>query len=571
MIKEVDLLLCDEPTASLNQELANKVMDLFKEYSKEHMVILVTHDIALAEKYADRLIKIDNGTIIEDKIINKCNLFKNTTNSTNKKTFIDNIKFSFKYLLSRIGTSLFIVLFLFLILSLSFASISTFKTIKSQSDELIKFREKDNLIIINPMGLKDDSNKYILYDRFPKAKIEGLIDKVQDIIAIQMYNMEYGIYVPRNSDVSNELNITKEEMNSIIKKELDYRQNTYKLDDEFGIVISNNGSDVECLYVGENKIMNSNPFLYEGDIKNLKELNIGNYKKYNIDFYDLVNGYTPSLIYGEIPSSSDEVIITKNLANKISKYLKSNAMESLVGKTFQVGVYSNSKINECPKYLTITKDGKGNEYKHFMPNIITLKISGISPIESRDGVVFFNTGLINNSIMNEFLSNNQNYEAEKLKIYINPNSDIDKVVGEINNILRPEYSEFIKYNTINSNDDTYQSLDSLFIYLTILNIVFLITYIIFKVYSYKRNLKEDKILKIYGYNTILINITKTLVLFIISSIIFIILFYFICPYINEFAINYNYQSFIDFNIPTILLVEIIIMIVVIMINILLKG
>lgn len=411
MIKEVDLLLCDEPTASLNQELANKVMDLFKEYSKEHMVILVTHDIALAEKYADRLIKIDNGTIIEDKIINKCNLFKNTTNSTNKKTFIDNIKFSFKYLLSRIGTSLFIVLFLFLILSLSFASISTFKTIKSQSDELIKFREKDNLIIINPMGLKDDSNKYILYDRFPKAKIEGLIDKVQDIIAIQMYNMEYGIYVPRNSDVSNELNITKEEMNSIIKKELDYRQNTYKLDDEFGIVISNNGSDVECLYVGENKIMNSNPFLYEGDIKNLKELNIGNYKKYNIDFYDLVNGYTPSLIYGEIPSSSDEVIITKNLANKLSKYLKSNAMESLVGKTFQVGVYSNSKINECPKYLTITKDGKGNEYKHFMPNIITLKISGISPIESRDGVVFFNTGLINNSIMNEFLSNNQNYEA----------------------------------------------------------------------------------------------------------------------------------------------------------------
>lgn len=349
MIKEVDLLLCDEPTASLNQELANKVMDLFKEYSKEHMVILVTHDIALAEKYADRLIKIDNGTIIEDKIINKCNLFKNTTNSTNKKTFIDNIKFSFKYLLSRIGTSLFIVLFLFLILSLSFASISTFKTIKSQSDELIKFREKDNLIIINPMGLKDDSNKYILYDRFPKAKIEGLIDKVQDIIAIQMYNMEYGIYVPRNSDVSNELNITKEEMNSIIKKELDYRQNTYKLDDEFGIVISNNGSDVECLYVGENKIMNSDPFLYEGDIKNLKELNIGNYKKYNIDFYDLVNGYTPSLIYGEIPSSSDEVIITKNLANKLSKYLKSNTMESLVGKTFQVGVYSNSKINECSK------------------------------------------------------------------------------------------------------------------------------------------------------------------------------------------------------------------------------
>lgn len=62
MINEPNVLFADEPTASLDHETAFMVMDVLKEYSKEHLVLVITHDKTIL-KNADRVIEMWDGEI----------------------------------------------------------------------------------------------------------------------------------------------------------------------------------------------------------------------------------------------------------------------------------------------------------------------------------------------------------------------------------------------------------------------------------------------------------------------------------------------------------------------------
>ena len=54
----VDILLADEPTGALDSETSVQVMDLLAEIAQEKLVIMVTHNPELAEKYANRTIRL---------------------------------------------------------------------------------------------------------------------------------------------------------------------------------------------------------------------------------------------------------------------------------------------------------------------------------------------------------------------------------------------------------------------------------------------------------------------------------------------------------------------------------
>ncbi len=65
LVTNPKLILCDEPTASLDHHSATLVMDMLKGLAKENRaVIVVTHDIRL-KKYADRTIYVSEGVISE--------------------------------------------------------------------------------------------------------------------------------------------------------------------------------------------------------------------------------------------------------------------------------------------------------------------------------------------------------------------------------------------------------------------------------------------------------------------------------------------------------------------------
>jgi len=63
---EPKIMLFDEPTSALDPELINEVLDVMVNLAKEGMtMIVVTHELAFAQKVADRLIFMDRGEIIE--------------------------------------------------------------------------------------------------------------------------------------------------------------------------------------------------------------------------------------------------------------------------------------------------------------------------------------------------------------------------------------------------------------------------------------------------------------------------------------------------------------------------
>lgn len=61
-----EILLCDEPTGALDSTTSLQIMDLIKDIAKDRLVIMVTHNPDLAEKYADRIIRFEDGKIIAD-------------------------------------------------------------------------------------------------------------------------------------------------------------------------------------------------------------------------------------------------------------------------------------------------------------------------------------------------------------------------------------------------------------------------------------------------------------------------------------------------------------------------
>lgn len=61
-----DIILADEPTGALDTKTSKQIMDLIKEIAKDKLVIMVTHNPDLAKEYASRIIKMQDGVVLDD-------------------------------------------------------------------------------------------------------------------------------------------------------------------------------------------------------------------------------------------------------------------------------------------------------------------------------------------------------------------------------------------------------------------------------------------------------------------------------------------------------------------------
>lgn len=66
LVNDPEILLADEPTGALDSVTSVQIMDLMKEIAGERLVIMVTHNPELAEKYSTRIIKLQDGMVISD-------------------------------------------------------------------------------------------------------------------------------------------------------------------------------------------------------------------------------------------------------------------------------------------------------------------------------------------------------------------------------------------------------------------------------------------------------------------------------------------------------------------------
>ena len=66
LVNDPEIILADEPTGALDTKTSVQVMEILKKIAKDRLIIMVTHNPDLAEKYSSRIIKILDGKIIDD-------------------------------------------------------------------------------------------------------------------------------------------------------------------------------------------------------------------------------------------------------------------------------------------------------------------------------------------------------------------------------------------------------------------------------------------------------------------------------------------------------------------------
>lgn len=197
LLKNSKILLADEPTGNLNKEMSVEIFSLLKELSKEKLVIIVTHNDDLAQKYADRIIKFEDGVVISDSNPNietssaEAYSPKIANRLANKLVF----KLSLKNLFSkklRYFISLISLVLLFTLLSISFAIVNfdrSYVDAKNiQSNDLERFyiygyNNDDtelNFITANEILTQNPNITYIVNDE---------IESYQELL-----NMGYELY-----------------------------------------------------------------------------------------------------------------------------------------------------------------------------------------------------------------------------------------------------------------------------------------------------------------------------------------------------------------------------------------
>ncbi len=66
LVNNPDIILADEPTGALDTETSVQVMEILKEVAKDRLVIMVTHNPELAQRYSTRIVRLLDGKVTDD-------------------------------------------------------------------------------------------------------------------------------------------------------------------------------------------------------------------------------------------------------------------------------------------------------------------------------------------------------------------------------------------------------------------------------------------------------------------------------------------------------------------------
>lgn len=161
LIKDSKVIIADEPTASLDEENAEMIFSILKEISKDILIIVASHEVALLEKYCDEIIKLSKGEIVEQKQLNLkkdiLSISSINTDYKSNKGILNNVYISNKILSKqKFRKIITIIMMAIFILSISF-TLNLFGIKKSSVEENV-FRNSDLDSMVLVPGEDADEN-----------------------------------------------------------------------------------------------------------------------------------------------------------------------------------------------------------------------------------------------------------------------------------------------------------------------------------------------------------------------------------------------------------------------------
>lgn len=418
LVNNPEIILADEPTGALDSTTSVQIMELIKDIAKDKLVIMVTHNPELAEKYATRIVEVKDGLVINDT-----NNEKEQGNSQQeyklKKTsmgFFTALKLSFTNIWTKKGRTLLTafassigIIGIALILSLS-------NGFDIQIDEFQKNTLSQMPIAISQVAMNMDEESFAEMTNSSENE-EKEIDEskiypqkqLEDITHTNKFTKEYVNYIENiNPDLIGGISYNRATNLNIITK----NNNDYKMLDSqttFFPLPEQNEEEREDTIIKEN--------------------------------FELING--------KMPTEKEDILLLINTKNQLnSTILKaigydnvdSINFDEIVGKEFKL-ILNDDLYKNNGEFYTINTN---YEEMYNNKNAVTLKICGI--IRGKKDNKFA-----------EMSGNGLTYTQKLMKYVIEKNNESAIVKAQENkdyNILTGEKFEEDSSNQSASTKDT---------------------------------------------------------------------------------------------------------------------
>lgn len=331
LVNDPQILLADEPTGALDSDTGLQVMELLKQIAKDRLVIMVTHNSELADEYANRIVRLKDGTIVDDSNPYKTELEISDKQKERKKagkpsmSFFTAMGLSFNNLLTKKGRTLLTsfagsigIIGIALILALSTGIQNYVNAIqrdtltaypisitRSQSD-IFSIMMTSREIMLDEKESIDDNKVHLnprLYDMFNAAV--GNNDEENDLEALKAY-LDRRIFSSDEDSIS--------ELISSIQYQYDIKLNTF-VKDETG---EYHNTDFTRLFT-DSSASEGTTNMYSAAMNRMGSTSVWT------ELISGANGEVISpmlkeqydLIYGSWPTEADEIILVIDSNNQI--------------------------------------------------------------------------------------------------------------------------------------------------------------------------------------------------------------------------------------------------------------
>lgn len=390
LVNDPKVVLADEPTGALDSETSVQIMDLLKDIAKERLVIMVTHNPELAQKYSTRIVQVLDGNILSDS--NPCEPTEETKQvdiqfTKTKMSFITALVLSFNNLLTKKGRTLLTAF----AGSIGIIGIALILALSNGVSDYVKKVQEDTLVSL-PLTISEQNQSNLL------ATSPDLSEKPYKD------NHELGI----NTVLTN-----------LLKKQIGKNDLA-----SFKTYLEEHTSKVESLTKDIRYRYNLQPFIYASDTSNgpksilpstladevetanqtmkgyLQNLNY--WSEFSSDSSMLESKY--DVLEGRFPQDKSEIVLIVDENNQISDLLlyslrikdpselndtkKLDELSSqtyqysdFIGKTFKAVVNTNRFVKE--NNLWLNKIDNASYMKTQIENGLQLKIVGV--LRQKDG------------------------------------------------------------------------------------------------------------------------------------------------------------------------------------------
>ncbi len=536
LLHQPGLLLCDEPTAALDHENVMLLMEELKKISENVQILFVTHDIALAEKYADRIIRMEQGVVISDEMIHereKSKQGKEIHHKSEKETLWLSLHNLHSRMADTLGT---IILFTLCIFSV-FVMCNFYLNVKSQDDYMSVFKNAENLIVSVPDKWEKISYNFLYgyTGRYPIIEKDQfyLYEDIQKVIEENLEIMAVESYYSYEYQVDSRLDDLMWETDSKVFEKL---MIINEANPEYTLVFGNTPRENPYIITDEEQLW---------DFDEIEKM-----LSYKIQVFDLVNDHEElPLMYGSYPKEGNEVLLSRNVADMLMEMEGYKSYEEMIGQVMKLGLH-----------------GRKNAY-YFRPetigydalpfaDLLEVKISGISSVENDYmNMVFFNNGYGNNPVLRHFVVDDSELYFYYVRFLLEPGSDYEAVAEKIDRSLHKDSASITVFQGKGLGNDVvfYRSPSSFMIYGAVILILLLGILFVFYLFKRKRMRKESEIMRTYGYSSVSESLMRNGCLLAVSFLLVVMLGNQACEKINAIAEENFYQPFLTMDIGMLLM------------------